>query len=147
MNDYISVPNSEPHVRTGLRICGSRGNPFVKSHLISFVKWVRTQYEFPIRCPVYLSPRHYIITIHGVKASASFFAPWNPTVEPYIRIATGDFYILKEKWGFHTALDSYIISLCHEIVHYRQWVETQDAWEKCVIGKAMSILRKYERER
>ncbi len=91
-------------VRTGLRIRGARGHPRVRAAIIRFARWLRREYEFPIRVPVYLFPSERIVTIHGEIVCASFFAPWNRRVEPYIRIATGDYAQLRNERGRDDAL-------------------------------------------
>ena len=63
---------------------------------------------------------------------------------PYIRIATGDYLTLKRQHGRNDALASYIVSLAHEVVHYRQWVETGETWERGISRKAIRLLREYE---
>src|SRR5262245_11522701 len=110
--------------RTGLRIRGARGNAEVRRALVRFARWLRQEHAFPIRVPVYLHPQAYVETMHGRKSSASFFAPWDRGVEPYIRIATGDYPSLKAERGRDDALAAFITSLAHEIVHYQQWVRT-----------------------
>lgn len=130
--------------RTGLRIRGARGHPEVRAALVRYASWLRMNYEFPIRVPAYLSARELIRTIHGTKVAASFFAPWDRNVEPYIKIATGDYLSLKKEIGRDNALAAFISSMSHEIVHYRQWVETGDIWERGVERKAVTMLRRYE---
>jgi hypothetical protein len=117
----------------------------VAAALIRFAKWLRANFEFPMRVPVYLHPTPTITTIHGDVASASFFAPFDRNVEPYIRIATGDYRELKRDRGRDNALASYIISLSHEIAHYRQWLATGDTWERGVVRQAVAMLRAYEK--
>jgi hypothetical protein len=129
--------------RKGLRICGHRGNPVVRHALIKFARWLRTEFDFPLRVPVYLFPSDYVITREGRRASASFFAPYKRNVEPFIRIATGDYIALSKERGRDNALASFLCSLAHEIVHYRQWIETGDTWEKGVIAEARKIMEKY----
>jgi len=131
--------------RTGLRIRGHRGNPVVRQALIRYARWLRENYEFPIRVPAYLLPGEFVKTMDGKKCSASFFAPDDPSVEPYIRIATGDFAKLAADVGRDNALASFIISMSHEIIHYRQWVETGDIWERGVSRRAVTMLRRYEK--
>ena len=101
-------------------------------------------YEFPIRVSVYLSTRERITTIHGTKVVASFFAPWNRNEEPYIRISTGDYQSLKKEIGRDNSLAEFINCMSHEIVHYQQWIETGDVWERGVARKAVGMLRRYE---
>jgi hypothetical protein len=93
-----------------------------------------------------LSPRAEIVTMHGDTASASFVSPLDRNEEPYIRIATGDYPALKRECGRDDALAAFINSLSHEIVHYRQWVETGETWERGVGVKATAMLRQYARD-
>jgi hypothetical protein len=130
-------------MRKGIRIIGHRGHPEVKDAIIKFAKWLRNQYEFPIRVPVYLRPESELINMHGEKCSATFFAPWDQTVEPYIRIATGDYDIEKIKCGRDNALASYLVSLAHEVIHYHQWLKDNTIKERGVAVKAANIVDKY----
>jgi hypothetical protein len=131
--------------RTGLRIRGQRGNPIVREALKRFARWLRQEYSFPIRVPVYLNYHHSFITIEGEKASASFFEPYDRTVEPYIRIATGDYDDLVSELGKNNALACYICSLSHEILHYQQWITNGCTSEKGIGRKSVAILRRYEK--
>ena len=130
--------------RCGIRIRGHRGHPVVRGALIRFACWLRETHEFPIRVPVYLSPHERVRTVHGEWASASFFAPWDRNVEPYIRIATGDYPRLRSAGSRDDALASYITSLAHEVVHYHQWVATGEMHERGVARAAIGLLRRYE---
>ena len=132
-------------MRTGLRIRGFRGHPVAREAVIRFAKWLRSQYEFPIRVPVYLFPSEYIITMHGEKVSASLFAPWDRKTEPFIRIATGDYPKRRRLRGRDDALAAILNSFAHELVHYRQWVETGEVWERGVIQRAQGIVDRYAR--
>lgn len=143
MVDCINLANTKKKCRTGLRICGARGHPVVRRALIRYARWLRVEYEFPIRVPAYLSPKELVTTIHGDTAAASFFAPYDRTVEPFIRIATGDYPSLMRKEGRDNALAEFIVSMSHEVVHYRQWVETGDIWERGVERKADTMLDRY----
>jgi hypothetical protein len=129
--------------RKGIQIRGHRGHPVVRRSLVRFARWLRTQYDFPIRVPVYLFPYDHIITMHGNNASASFFAPFRRDVEPFIRIATGDYRALAREAGRDDALAAFICSLAHEVIHYQQWVATGETWERGVGVAAGGILRRY----
>jgi hypothetical protein len=85
-----------------------------------------------------------VCTVDGQLCSASFFAPWSRNVEPYIRIATGDYQELRDETGRDNALASFIVSLAHEVVHYQQWVETGSVQERGVARRAERMLRRYE---
>lgn len=130
-------------IRTGLRIRGQRGHPCVRYALKRFAKWLRKEYRFPIRVPVYLNQHRRFVTIEGEEVTASFFAPSDPNTEPYIRIATGDFDELALDSCKNDALASYICSLAHEIIHYQQWIKDGCTFEKGVAKEAVAILRRY----
>lgn len=130
-------------IRTGIRIRGARGHPEVRRSFIRFAKWLRQEYAFPIRVPVYLFPSEYIITMHGERVVASFFAPFDRSMEPLIRVATGDYVQLKKERGRDDALAACLNSFAHELVHYQQWVATGDISERGVIRRAQSIVDRY----
>ncbi|MGE0278983.1 MAG: hypothetical protein AB7R40_26620 [Nitrospiraceae bacterium] len=133
-------------MRSGIRIRGARGHPEVRQALVRYAKWLRKRYVFPIRVPVYLFPSVTIITQDGEHVSASFFAPWDPNEEPFIRIATGDYESLKKKLGRNDALAAFIVSLSHEVNHYFQWIKSGEISEKGVALKSRAMLRKYASE-
>ena len=129
-----------------MRIRGSRGHPEVRQALIRYARWLRKNYEFPIRVPVYLLPGKVILTGDGKAVTASFFAPYSQEVEPFIRIATGDYLELKAARLRDNALAAFITSLSHEVIHYFQWVNTGKVHEKGVSTQALSMLRMYASE-
>ena len=97
--------NAKRKTRTGLRNHGHRGHPEVRAAMIRFARWLRANYEFPIRVPVYLSPHAYLMTRHGEVAFATSFGPFGRDTEPYIRIATGDYAVhIRRKRGGITRL-------------------------------------------
>ena len=65
--------------------------------------------------------------------------------KPYIRIATGDYPELAATSGRDNALASFIVSFSHEVIHYRQWIETGGIWERGVSRRAVTMLRRYEK--
>jgi hypothetical protein len=98
-----------------------------------------------VRVPVYLLAGKRVRTVDGQFASASIFLPWSRRVEPYIRVATGDYDELRRACGRDNALTGYLGSLSHEVVHYRQWIETGRSWEQGVIIKAKRLVNRYAR--
>ena len=70
-------------------------------------------------------------------------APNDSNIEPYIRIATGDYYDLVVESSKYDALASYICSLAHEIIHYQQWISDGCTSEEGVEEEAVAILRRY----
>ncbi len=131
------------HRRSGLRIRGHRGHPEVRGAVIRYARWLRREFEFPMRVPVYLLPGPVVHTMHGKRCSASIFLPWNRAIEPYIRVATGDFPDLRRRRGRDNALAAFLGSLSHEVLHYRQWVETGNAWERGVAARASRLVHRY----
>jgi hypothetical protein len=125
---------------------GHRGNAAVRAALIRYSRWLRKQYDFPRRVPVYLFPSETIITQDGAHVSASFFAPNNRRFSPFIRIATGDFEKLRRKRGRDNALAAFILSMSHEIVHYHQWLSGMPFSERSASARARAMLRRYARE-
>ena len=115
----------------------------MRAALIRYARWLRLQFEFPLRVPVYLRPSATVRTMHGEDCAAAIFLPWDRTVEPYIRIATGDFAQLRRERGRDHALAAYLSSLSHEVLHYRQWIETGDSWEHGVVVRARGLVKQY----
>lgn len=92
--------------RTGLRLRSEAGvHPVVRSVSIKFCKWLRTQMEFPVRGVIYLK-KDFQIKNRTTKqmVTATFLAPYEKDVEPYIRIATGDYDELIKDRGKSDAL-------------------------------------------
>jgi hypothetical protein len=131
--------------RDGIRIVGRRGDPAVAEALIRYAAWLRRNYRFPVRVHVYLLPGEEFATSEGKNAEMSFFAPFDRSQEPYIRIATGDYPSLKKQDGRDNALAAYIAWLNHQIIHYWQWVETGSTSETGVAKRAVSMLHEYEK--
>lgn len=99
--------------------------------------------SFQFACPSTCPPRTHIVTQDGTLCSASFFAPYSREVEPYIRVATGDYPALKEELGRDDALAAILCSVAHEVVHYRQWVETGRTTERGLVVRAVNLVRRY----
>lgn len=111
--------------------------------LIRYARWLRARHEFPVSVPVYLLPGHTVRTVDGQTCSASFFAPFDRSVEPYIRIATGDYPSTKRRIGRDNALAGFLNSLSHEIVHYFQWIANGSTSERGVIARAEAMVDSY----
>lgn len=109
--------------RTGLRFRYDAGvDVEVKEAFVKFAQWLRSEYEFPLRLPMYVKAGKYIRTLDGENAVGSFFEPDSHSVEPYIRIATGDYLELKTQNGRDDALATILMTLAHELTHYYQWI-------------------------
>ena len=115
----------------------------MRKAVIRFACWLRTQFDFPIRCPVYLHPNEVIRTIDGKTGCASFFGPFDRSEEPYIKIATGDYPQLRRERGRDDALAAFLHSFAHEVIHYQQWITTGDHHERGVDRKAAGLVDRY----
>jgi hypothetical protein len=115
----------------------------VRLAYIKFASWLRANYPFPIRVPTYLGAGRRHTTTSGQSAHASFFAPWDLDVEPYIRIATGDYPDDETANGRDDALASYLCSLAHEVIHYQQWIRGEEPTEAGVDEEAAAMVDRY----
>jgi hypothetical protein len=133
--------------REGLRIRSEKGvNPEVRSACIEFGKWLRYNMEFPIRVVVYLKEDYLIKNITTKEmVSATFFAPYEKNVEPYIRIATGDYEELIKQRGREDAIFAILESIAHEVTHYQQWLEDRPIDEEEAEQKGVELVDKYVR--
>ena len=108
--------------RTGLRLRIDREvDPEVRRACKDFAKWLRKEYFFPMRIPVYIKDNPYIVAKDGEHVYGTFLGPFDYTVEPYIRIATGDYHERCLSWGKNSALTAILLSIAHELTHYFQW--------------------------
>lgn len=131
-------------MRKGLRIRSNPNIEFEIKHSIHiFGKWMRKNFEFPIRVVVYLKEEENIVTSTGEKVSATFFALYQKNVEPYIRIATGDYEEMIRDCNEGVAVYPYLRSMAHEIVHYQQWWEDRPFDEEEAEGRADSIVDQF----
>ena len=81
--------------------------------------------------------------MHRELADGSFVAPFDRNVEPYIRIATGDYPAIRRERGRDNALAEMIGCLGHEIIHYQQWIATGELWERGVGRQKTTLLHRY----
>ena len=93
-----------------------------------YVCWLRTQYDFPVRVPIYLKASKYVTTSKGEKVSAVFFGPYDKSAEPYIKVSVGDYHDLLEMFGKDNALAAILHSITHELSHYFQWIKHHEEW-------------------
>ncbi|WP_239256998.1 hypothetical protein [Listeria ilorinensis] len=82
-------------------------------------------------------------TQSGEPASGTFFGPYEKTEEPYIRIATGDFQLLKKEEGVFQAAFTILNTLSHEIQHYYQWLDDEEFDEEIAINGAAELTEEY----
>ena len=134
--------------RSGLRIrFTSDVNPEVREACLKFGKWLRMEYFFPIRVPVYVKGKKYIQSMDGEMVYGTFFQPYSKTDEPYIRIATGSYTENLIKLGRDEALALILETMAHELTHYFQWINdiklTETGYERQASSYATYILDEY----
>ena len=111
------------HCRSGLRIRYEKNvNSEVKRAINEFVCWLRNEYVFPKRINMYVKEKRRIKAMNGENVCGTFFRPTDRNEEPYIKIATGDYLELFDKWGKDDALASILTAIAHELTHYFQWL-------------------------
>ena len=109
--------------RIGLRIRFDKEvDPEVKRACKEFVRWLREEYFFPMRIPIYIKSQKKIKAMDGEEVSATFFRPDDKNVEPYIRVAAGGYRDLLMKRHKDDVLTSILSSIAHELTHYFQWI-------------------------
>ncbi|MBR5947260.1 MAG: hypothetical protein IKZ82_01265 [Clostridia bacterium] len=107
--------------RSGMRIKSHQDvNKCIRNEVVLYAKWLRTQYAFPIRVPVYLHHKTALVTVDGERASAIFFEPYDYDVEPYIKIADGT--LSSECTAKNIIIANVLFDLTHELTHYFQWL-------------------------
>jgi len=92
----------------------------LKRKYISLVKWLRTNYAFPIHVTVYIINAEQIPLRNGHLAFGSF--RWFDKRTPIIRVASAiETHVLTEL-SVDDLHEQILSSLIHEITHYFQWV-------------------------
>ena len=134
--------------RTGLRLRFDKDvHVEVRRACLVFCRWLKTEYVFPIRVPVYIKSARQIKAMDGELVSATIFLPDNRFEEPYIRVSTGDYEELERRLGQDDALATILMSISHEITHYYQWINdvrlTSMGAERQAVSYARFILDEY----
>ena len=110
--------------RTGFRLRFDSGiDPEVRRACKEFAAFLRKEYFFPLRV---------VANIRNKKESTGEWTGSGDmdileyeddyTVEPYIRVAAGDYLDLCDKWGKDSALTAILLTIGHELTHYFQWI-------------------------
>jgi len=136
------------HSRSGLRFRFERGvDPEVRGACLRFAAWLRREYAFPLRVPVYVRTARRLRTADGDCVTGSFFEPFSHADEPYIRLAAGDYEELLAQRGRDNALCCILPCLAHELTHYFQWINalslTDSGRERQANTYARRILSSY----
>lgn len=123
INHWENILDDSDDRRTGLRFRYDISvDSEVKKACMRFANWLRAEYFFPLRVPVYVKGEKLIRAMDGEYVVGTFFEPFSYSVEPYIRIATGDYVDLKNAIGRDNALATILMSIAHELTHYYQWI-------------------------
>ena len=112
--------------RSGLRLRFDKGiDDEVRRACKEFALFLRKEYFFPLRVMVYIKNSFQITAMDGEKVVGTFWRiEDNYTIEPYIRVAAGDYKDLCLKWGKDSALTAILITMAHELTHYFQWINS-----------------------
>ncbi|MGW6190272.1 hypothetical protein ACWFRC_05890 [Bacillus cereus] len=148
--EYYNL-EEESH-RTGLRLKFDKDvDPEVRRAIKEFCKWLRREYFFPIRVPIYVKTLYKIKAMDGELVYGTFFGPFDRNVEPYIRISTGDYYDTVQKNGKDNALGCYLVTIAHELTHYFQWINdiklTRIGYERQATAYSGYIIDEYKETR
>jgi hypothetical protein len=105
----------EENPRQGLRIrCEQGVHPEVRRACLEFSRWLREEFEFPIRVVVYLKKDYRIKSqVDKELVTGTFFGPFDKNEEPYIRIATGNYLELLKEIGRDDALAAILGTFAH----------------------------------
>lgn len=110
-------------IRSGLRVRHDPGvHPEMRGAIMRFVAWLRTEYYFPMRVTVYVKASEYVRASDGEEVNGVFFGPYDPLLEPRIRVGSRDYPKNSIKRGRDNALAAVLYTLAHELTHYFQWV-------------------------
>lgn len=130
----------DKEVRTGLRMRFDKGiSPEVKWPCHMFCEWVRDNYDFPIRLPIYFKASKQVKAPDGTLVSGKCFLPTDRMEEPHISIATGDFEQVKASSSVENAIFAQLCSIAHEITYYYQWINDLELSEKRAERQAIQI--------
>ncbi len=140
------------NIRSGVRLkFDNQVDPEVRRSCKEFVNWLRKQFCFPLRVPVYIKSVPAVRAMDGDFVTATFFEPYDYNVEPYIRIATGDYAAADSIQEKDNALASILHSVAHELTHYFQWINgiklTERGYERQAARYAGLILDEYAETR
>ncbi len=125
IEDWLKNPYLESEEqRTGLRLRFDKEvHSEVRRACKEYAKFLRREYYFPLRVTIYIKQTPKIKAMDGEMVYGTFWCMDDDfTVEPYIRVAVGDYEELCKKWGQDSALTAYLMTMGHELTHYFQWI-------------------------
>lgn len=147
---YYNV--ADKNHRTGIRIRFENGvHSEVRRAVKAFLAWLRREYFFPIRVPIYIKATYRIKARDGDMVFGTCFSPFDHRQEPFIRIAAGDYEKTIKKIGKDDTLAGILRSIAHELTHYFQWINdiqlTEIGMERQASQYAGYILDEYAETR
>ncbi len=112
--------------RTGLRLRFDRDvDPDIRAAFKELAKWSRERFWFPVRVPVYVRSSKTVTARDGDQCVGTFLWPDDHSVEPYIRVAAGDYQDLVNEKGALQAKILVLLPFLHELTHYYQWINSE----------------------
>ena len=146
------IDTTLPYYRSGVRLRFDKDvDSEVKRACKEMIQWLRAQYYFPMRVPIYVRSLRRIRTSDHDLVCGKFWAPCDMRQEPYICIATGDYPELLQKWEQDDALASILGCILHELTHYFQWINGVESsirgWEWQATFYKHKILSEYAETR
>lgn len=139
------------HQKQGIQVIGNHCNQELKLAICRFVKYLKTQYEFPVLLKIILCDSSELISPFDQDTCVSFsWVPDEPTDiyrYPYILCTTGDYLKDKEKRGRDNALAAYIHDIAKHILRYQKWLKTGSINVYAINIKATEILDQYAETR
>lgn len=116
MNSLWHVPDVESSCRSGLRIRIHPGvHPFVRRELLTYGRWLRTNYDFPVRVNVYVPNALKILANDGGLCWGRCFWPDDPDAPAVIHVAGG--CRAADKRSLQNHIWATIFTLTHELSH------------------------------
>ena len=92
----------------------------LKKLYISFAKWLRNTYVFPVHMNIYIKNCEKVRLMSGAMVYGSF--KWFEEKPPYIRIPSKIEKYLLEEYSREEIYEQILSSLVHELTHYYQWI-------------------------
>lgn len=143
-----NVDINNPQRRKGLRFRFEKEvDKEVRRAILDFGAWLRNEFSFPVRVPIYIKSSSIIKALDGEHVSAIFFEPFDIREEPYIKISTGDYKNSLLKNGKDDALAEILGSIAHELTHYYQWINDYKPSERQAEYYSSLILYEYSKTR
>ena len=128
--NFLWITNTEDNVRfysdsaqkSNLSLHFAHGiDPEVKKSICGFIRYLRKEFFFPIRCNVYFCDREKFRSAKGGYCYGIFFSNDQSNGRTYPQI-----YVPAK-----IELYSVCHSLCHELTHYFQWYFFLDREKDC----------------